>query len=790
MSVPPPPVDPRFRKPVRLVVLLGDENGNRPAITDRCDWLIPTTFSRDFGGSSLDSIDFRIDLHKCNQRLQDTLLPIGLNRLVEVRAENPTTGELDQVLAWGNVARQPQSISETEAVGLVARFDPFLFGTRFEGYPVRDPNSGAIVTLRRPLTFNPVIDDQRLRNRSDKTGSEGATNLGDWDADTNDPELLSGEGTFGDYVTVSVAGVTELDGLEDHRVGDVLFFDGERWQPGLDPARLIVDPESIRTQASRQLHDVIASRWDLATAVERLCWTLNRRQRHFTNPSLAELQSVLGTDTPLLENHSISFGATLPEALDHLLNPFGFTHFLKHTVDTSDPTLPLTSTIKVAERGRGDKVTLRLQRIGDVMDSSKTNCDQFTASYDPVKRPNVIVGHTALALREGTFPLRPAWPREDDKLTKADLTEEYKQHDREHIDVYSKFVFDTSGDYSGLRPDFDDDQNVSALFGKTTVPMRRRFRPALSQGLDRRPVGVNGYLLEWHNGTTWVTAPWSFSVLQHEAGIMLERGVAEEFRTEFLKKSRCVAAGDVPDPILRLTCCLQGDRGTAYTAARLSTSANGNDNPAHYDLSHKFADSRVDFDSPFASVLYLDRHNVITAYTVSGSLGGTIEVAVDLSDVLKEGDRVNVLDSTHNDGVYTVASVAYAAPFSTITLREPLVRDDVVDGSLAHLTEEEAPLTKLKAYCDDIQADESRTEINATATLFGIDHPEYELAQVVTKVEFRNLSLDSYHVSAVEQLHPQISRLTYRVDGTQMLELKLDQFDRTSDRQMQRQRTR
>ncbi|MFM9964420.1 MAG: hypothetical protein ACKV2Q_24725 [Planctomycetaceae bacterium] len=787
MPVPPPPVAPRYRKPVRLIVLLGDINGNRPAITDRCDWLIPTSFTRDFGGSSLDSIDFRIDLFKCNKRLQDTYLPVGLNRLVEVRVENPTNGDLDQVLAWGNVARQPQSISESESVGIVARFDPFLFGSRFEGYPVRDPNTGAIVSVRKTLTFNPVIDDQRLPNRSDKTGSEGSTGIGFWNADTNSPPLASGVGNPGEHVTVTTAGNTTLDGLTDHRVGDVLIFDGERWQPGIDPARLVIDPESLRTRASRQLHDVIASRWDLATATERLCWTLNRRQRHFKNPTLAELQAVLGTDTPLLENHSISFGATLPDALDQLLNPFGFTHFVKHTVDTSDPDLPLFSTIKVAERGRGDKVTLRLQRLGDTIDSSKTNCDQFTASYDPVKRPNVIVGHTALALREGTFPLRPAWPRADDKLTKADLTEEYKEHDREHIDVYAKFVFDTAGDYVGLRDDFVEAHDLEPLFDRTTVPMRRRFRPALSQGLDRRPVGVNGYLLEWHNGTAWVTAPWSFSVLQHEAGIMLERGVAEEFRSEFLKKSRSVAAGQVPAPILRLTCCLEGDRGTTYTAARQSTSANGNDNPALYDLSHKFADSRVFSSSPFASVLYADRHEAISAYTLSSS---QLQVSADLSSRLKEGDRVNVLNSTHNDGVYTVASVAYAAPFTTITLREPLVSDAVIDGILGYLTEEQAPLTKLKVYCDDIQADESRTEINATATLFGIDHPEYELAQVVTKVETRNLSLDSYHWSAVEQLHPQISRMTYRVDGTQMLELTLDQFDQRSDRKRQRQRTR
>ncbi len=788
MPASPAPPDPRYRKAARVVVLLGDEDGNRPTIDDRCDFLIPTTLTRDLGGGTLDSINFRFDMHRYGSRLQDTSLPSGHNRIVEVRIENPQTGQLDQILGWGKLARQPQSIGDSEAVGFVARLDHFLFGTRMAGYPARDPHSGEIVTVRKPLTFNPVLDDTRLPNRSDKTGSEGANDLGDWDADTNSPALASGDGTFGDYYTVSVAGMTELDGLTDHELGDVLFFDGESWQPGLDPARLVIDPDSLRTAAARTLHDVTATRWDLATAAERLCWTLNRRQRWFDNPTLADLQSVLGTDTPLLENHTIPLDVSLPEALDQLLAPHGFTWYVEHAIDISDVTLPLVSMIKVAERGRGDEVTLRLQRLADTIDSSKTNVDTLSIAYDIAARPNVIVGRSALALREGTFLLRPCWPKTDDTLTKQDLTEDLKEHDRSTIDVYRKFVFDTAGDYVGLRDDFADDQNLEELFGRTTVPMRRRFRPALTQGLDRRPIGVNGYLVEWHNGTEWVTVPWSFSVLEHETGIVLERGLDEAFRDEFLKKTRSVAAGDVPDPVLRITCCIEGDRGTTYTASRRDESANGSDIPRHYDLSHKFHDSRVLESGAFASILYYDRHDSITGFTFSGSLGGQVQVAGDLTALLKEGDRVNVLDSTDNDGVYHVASLVFAAGFTTLTLREPIINDATVDGVLAYLTHEEAPLTKLTAYCDDIQAEEDFVVIHADATLFGIDHPEYRLSQVVTKVEHRNLSLDSYAAAAAVQRHPQITRLTYTLDSQQKLSLVLDQFDRVSDRQMQKLR--
>lgn len=790
MPTPPPPPDPRYRKPARVVVLLGDADGQRPTIDDRCDYLIPTTLTRDFGGGTLDSINFRFDLDRYGSRLQDTSLPSGHNRIVEVRIENQTTGKLDQILGWGKLARQPQQIGETESVGFVARLDHFLFGDRMAGYPVRDPNAGGIVTVRRPLTLNPVLDDTRLPNRSDKTGSEGATDLGDWDADSNDPELLSGEGTLLGFVTVAVAGETDLDGLHDHQVGDVLFFDGTSWQPGLDPARLVIDPDSIRTTASRTIHGAIATRWDLATAAERLCWTLNRRQRWFQNPTLADLQSVLGGDTPLLENHTIALDVSLPEALDSLLAPHGFTWYVQHAIDTTDAALPLTSTIKVAERGKGLETTLRLQRLADTIDSSKTNVDSLSIAYDIAARPNVIIGRSSLAQREGTFLLRPCWPKTFDTLTKQDLTEDLKEHDRSTIDVFRKFVFDTAGDYVGLRDDFADDQNLEELFGVTTVRMRRRFRPALTQGLDRRPIGVNGYLVEWHNGSEWVTVPWSFSILEHEAGLLLERSVDEALRDEFLKKTRSVAAGEIPDPILRITCCLEGDGGTTYTAPRRDESANGSDIPRHYDLSHKFHDARVLEDGAYASVLYYDRHDAITGFVFSGSLGGQVQVGTDLTEILKEGDRVNVLDSTDNDGVYHIASLAFAGGFTTITLREPIANDATVDGVLAYLTHEEAPLTKMTAYCDDIQAEEDFVVIHADATLFGIDHPEYQLGQVITKVEHRNLSLDSYAAAAAVQRHPQITRLTYQLDGKQTLSLVLDQFDRVSDRQMQRQRTR
>lgn len=724
MPASPPPPLPRWRKATKIAVLLGPADGSKPAITDRVDYLRPINATVGFGGQQLDSVSLSFDLKRANQRLQDTSLPQGHNRTVELRVENPITGKLDRLLAWGKLARQPQRIGDRETVDFLGRLDHFLFGIRLRGYPVRDPNSGDVVLIRKPIVFNPVIDDTRFPNRSD---------------------LLFG-------------GIT-----------------------GAATSRLFVDPESLRTKTARQIQAAKATRWDLATAVERLCWTLNADEDWITNPLLADLQSVLGVDTPLLENHKVELDATLPEALDQLLAPHGFTWFVEHSIDITDLALPPTSTIRVSERGRGEEITLRLQRLEDLIDSSLTNIDSLNISYDIAARPNVIEGYTSLARREGTFLLRPCWPKSSDTLTKAELTEELKEHDREHIDVFRKFVLDTAGDYAGLRDDFGTVVDLEELFGSATVPIRRRFWPALTRGLDRQLLGVNGYLLEWHNGTEWITVPWSFSVLESECGILLERGIDEAFRSEFLKKTRGVAAGDVPDPILRITCCIEGDAPTTYRAERRDESANGVDIVQRYNLSHKFHDARVLEDGAFASVIYYDRHDSITATTAPGLLGGTVEVSVDLTEILKEGDRVNILGSTANDGVYHVASLVYAAPFTTITLREPLA-DDTADGVLAYLTDEEQPLTKLTRYCDDIQEQEDFVVIHADATLFGLDQPEYTLGKVVTKVEQRNLSLDSYADAAVEQRHPQITRISYTFDGRQSIALTLDQFDRVAEK--------
>lgn len=54
---------------------------------------------------------------------------------------------------------------------------------------------------------------------------------GNWDASTNSPSLsIASDENKGDYYVVSVSGTTNIDGITDWKVGDILFSNGEAWQ--------------------------------------------------------------------------------------------------------------------------------------------------------------------------------------------------------------------------------------------------------------------------------------------------------------------------------------------------------------------------------------------------------------------------------------------------------------------------------------------------------------------------------------------------------------------------------
>ncbi|PNX49879.1 MAG: hypothetical protein BV457_00130 [Thermoplasmata archaeon M9B1D] len=58
----------------------------------------------------------------------------------------------------------------------------------------------------------------------------GVVYRGTWNANTNNPTIVSSTGTKGDYYVVSVEGTTEIDGISNWKVGDWIIFNGSIWQ--------------------------------------------------------------------------------------------------------------------------------------------------------------------------------------------------------------------------------------------------------------------------------------------------------------------------------------------------------------------------------------------------------------------------------------------------------------------------------------------------------------------------------------------------------------------------------
>ncbi len=713
---PPPPsiIAPRYRRPLPYAVLLGDNAGNRPAITDVVDFLEVEDLQSLTGAERLDSIRFKIDLEAFNARLQDTTTPTGFNRVVEVRGVNPLTGKLDRCLGWGRLAAQPQRIDgSSETVGMTARLDHFLFGTPLRGYQSFEPISETEVFVATDVPLNPEIDGTLFPNRSSQVNANGA--------------------------------------------------------------RYLLHPESLRSGPARTLQAATATRCDLTSTIFMLCWLMNADEDWITNPTLAELTAVCGSNEILLENVTLERGPYLPVVLDKLLERFGFTWFVEHSIDTTDAALPVTSKIRVLERGVGPKVSLRMQRLCDRLDNAQTNVHELGLTYDIAARPNVISGFSALALREGTFELGPSWFGSQDTLTIADL----EIQDPMNVDVFRQFVLNEAGDQIGKRVENTDATDLNPLFGRNTVPRRRRFLPALTRGqADKELIGVNGYLVEWRQSDdVWKPVPWSYSILDTECGVLFET-ISEEFRTEYLRRARSVPSGTAPPACVRITCCIEGDFRTHCRADRRDISPNGAEHERDFTLSDKFGDRRVCDSGDFQSQFYDERHHEITGLYSGTVLPSQIQIGADLSEWLEEGDRLQIVGGTLNDGTYHVASVSWSSPTLTIDIREALPDDETIEGTLCVLTDEEQPDTKMQGFVEVLQQREDFCLITAEpVVLHGLDRVEYRRGQLIPEVTPRNLSLKSLSASAAdaEQRHPQV--IGFRYDFRQQhTVLVLEQF--------------
>ncbi|NOX55584.1 MAG: hypothetical protein GXP27_14325 [Planctomycetes bacterium] len=647
------------RKATRLVVLLGDDQGNPPSVRDEAEWLLPISISRAAGGRRLDTMVLQVDLERAGWRLVDTTAPVGTNRLIQVHAIDDQGNH--RFLSWGKMMAQQLIVDDgKETVRITARQDPYLFGRPLDGYLAVDSidtqGTFTVNWVHRDVVFNPEVDGKIVGNRHHVT-------------DPNDESY---------------------------------YF--------LDP-----DADEEAHRGNLPASENVRERWTLAEAVHALCWLLNPDEDYYKNPTLAELDVALAPPVPdslnendpdfadkyedykrsIVRNHRIRRGLFLPEALDRLLTPYGFGWYTIPTEQTVSgatfTTYRCESKFVFFRRGTGVVQQVWLQRPGESIDPTLANVSDLSIHYDIGRLRNTITGHTAPIVVESTFELQKGWPESADSTSRSNL---YRKKDGVDPTIGNKWVLNESGKYTGQRSEITEPFDWSTVLDPLTEEKvgelrRRRFLPRVSVADQPAPdrKSDDEYLVEWHNPRTnqWERVPWKFSVLKNECGILFQEPAPPASLWQL------IADGQPDQARVRITASVELDQRSEATAERSDDSPNADEVPLFLDLSRRF--------------------------------------------------------------------------------RRRLVRNSA-HGSDRDLED----VNEMDDYLEELRKSSDAATVHTSIVLHGIDHPQYQIGDLIEKVVGRDLSLDANNPSSGNPKRPQIVGFNWRLRGGQSLELLLDTF--------------
>lgn len=269
-----------------------------------------------------------------------------------------------------------------------------------------------------------------------------------------------------------------------------------RRAPGAMRYRLLLHPDSTQTTTATTYNAAgKPGYWTLPEAVFYLCATLNRAQTYIKNPTLAELNAILPKSESLIRNHECRLGAYLPEQLDNLLEPLGFSW-------TVDFLARGNRKIRVFRRGKGRDNPLYLQPPGSVVDLNLSNLEQCTFKADVADRAfNQVTVLGDYEQYESTFLLVPAWEKKYDNRDVNDFQKNAEGWATTPAleRVWRDWVLNEAGDYIGFRKKIQQAYNFDAIFGKGKwIPRRRKFEPCLTLNHDGSPKGhSSGVYVEW-----------------------------------------------------------------------------------------------------------------------------------------------------------------------------------------------------------------------------------------------------------------------------------------------------
>lgn len=339
--------------------------------------------------------------------------------------------------------------------------------------------------------------------------------------------------------------------------------------PNADPTfnrPMFVHPESVRTAESANFQDAehanfdpadinsgpwrdekSPANWTLADVVEYLCAECNPSQTLITNPSRSDLDDVLDASLTLVKNLTVQPGLYIHEALDVVLEPYGYSWYIDFT--SGNPTITVIE--KGGEAGVAIPfVPLLFPAVGSTLDVAAANSPDLALEANIGTVVNQVRIFGSYFQLEGTWELFPSWSTDDDNSDpllwmKNDPFGQWKASNRYHR-VHRAWTLNEAGDYNNQRPNITQPFDFTPLFRQMygnsfprIAQRRRRFLPTLTvqqpagsspseynAGVNI-PAGTHGgcQIQFWDNyESEWVDlrsgqADWEVQILQNECGI-------------------------------------------------------------------------------------------------------------------------------------------------------------------------------------------------------------------------------------------------------------------------------
>jgi hypothetical protein len=441
------------------VVLLGPESGEAPTTADTFTNVRCVRVVQSASGSRLDFADLE---YRLTESLEDREQPASFARIVEVRLP-----DVDETrIAFGDYVTEAFSVTQSgETLKAQCQLRPYHFGEPVTGYRVWDAIDDEQVKIADHVVFNPTVDDKTVFNRSNKSRSEAP-----------------GDG-----------------------------FTGYLW----------AHPELADSSIGETYQGQIRREWQLWEAVQSICELLNPTEEFIDRPLFNDLFPLL--EAPPLRNVTIPIGTYLPKALDILLIPLGYNHYIDYAQDP-----PIIQFFKI---GEGEEKELNFPAVGTVVNPATADVNQLSVTNSIGDKFNEVIALGEFEEAEITIPLYAAWPSAGDSLDADDLSKDGTSYDANQS-AWRLFIANEAGDLDptvsrlGQLPAVPDFGTVFTI----ATPHRRVMGEPLtyqansssgSNKKQKRPV-----MLEYStdSGSTWKPeeADWTIKLCPDQIGVYFD----------------------------------------------------------------------------------------------------------------------------------------------------------------------------------------------------------------------------------------------------------------------------